>query len=620
MDQISREAMNSPEKKYSNHTRTGTGRERNLSFRIVLILLVTLLPVLAFFQYRWLDQLREAETVRTRANLKISADRFCEDFDRQLTQIYQNFQLEDKFSGKQEIISFLLDRYRQMNQSTDSDTIIKDLYLLQTGTSEKSLLFRLDPEKGSADISDWPAYLTFIRTAIQPDDKDNVFRLLQFTQTPWLIKNPLIITSISPPMIFGSGKKTDFYLVIIALNPSYLPKIFIPYLVKTHFGGFEGYKFDLAIARKGDTDSLYYASDPELTAADFADADVHADLGRWRMHGVFIATAVTENQNIDIRNFTSGLKQTEISLKVITRDSVDKKEYARYLISEVPGWELRIRNRSGSLESAIRATHVRNLIIGNGIIALLGVSIVLVFILSRRARKLAARQMEFVAGVSHELRTPLAVIRSAGENLADGLIRDPDQAHRYGRLIRDEGRRLSDLVEQILAFGGIQNGKQTISKESCNINALLNEILGQYEEEFNESGAVVESQTDPGLPEIKCDRNGMIMVLKNLISNAMKYSGEKIVIHISTLYKKEDNTVHIKLCDRGIGISGEDIKHIFEPFYRSGSVIAAQIRGTGLGLSLARKILRLHGGDITVTSSRDDGSCFEIVLPAGDRS
>jgi signal transduction histidine kinase len=94
----------------------------------------------------------------------------------------------------------------------------------------------------------------------------------------------------------------------------------------------------------------------------------------------------------------------------------------------------------------------RNLAVGFGVLALLAVAIAVMLIALRRAQILAQLQLEFVAGVSHELRTPLSVIRSAGENLADGVTKGPESVRRYGALVRDEGRRLSEMVEQILAF------------------------------------------------------------------------------------------------------------------------------------------------------------------------
>ena len=96
---------------------------------------------------------------------------------------------------------------------------------------------------------------------------------------------------------------------------------------------------------------------------------------------------------------------------------------------------------------------------------------------TRRAQELARQQMEFVAAVSHELRTPLAVIRSAGENLADGVVRDEEQIRKYGDLVRNEGRRLTEMVEQILEFAGIQSGQRGFALRPVAIAPMLHEIV-----------------------------------------------------------------------------------------------------------------------------------------------
>src|SRR5204862_5942173 len=123
-------------------------------------------------------------------------------------------------------------------------------------------------------------------------------------------------------------------------------------------------------------------------------------------------------------------------------------------------WIVRARHREGSLDAIVTRSRRRNMAISLGVLGLLGASFLLVIASAQRQRRLARQQMEFVAAVSHELRTPLAVIRSAGENLADGVVADSAQMKRYGALIETEGRRLGDMVERVLQFAGIGSGAQ----------------------------------------------------------------------------------------------------------------------------------------------------------------
>src|SRR4029079_6267033 len=128
-----------------------------------------------------------------------------------------------------------------------------------------------------------------------------------------------------------------------------------------------------------------------------------------------------------------------------------------------PAWRLLVKHPSGSLERAVNAVRRRNLIVSSSILGILGISVGFLVLSTRRAQDLARQQLEFVATVSHELRTPLAVIRSAADNLADGVVNDEARIRQYGQLVRREGLRLTDLVEQILEFAGLQSGQRTMT-------------------------------------------------------------------------------------------------------------------------------------------------------------
>src|SRR4029079_7870929 len=122
-----------------------------------------------------------------------------------------------------------------------------------------------------------------------------------------------------------------------------------------------------------------------------------------------------------------------------------------------PSWRILLQHADGSLDAAVAHARLRNLYLSFGILATLMISVGLILFNARRSERLAAQQMDFVATVSHELRTPLAVIRSAAQNLAAGVVPDPAQARQYGDLIETEGRRLTDMVEQVLEYAGLSD-------------------------------------------------------------------------------------------------------------------------------------------------------------------
>lgn len=259
------------------------------------------------------------------------------------------------------------------------------------------------------------------------------------------------------------------------------------------------------------------------------------------------------------------------------------KDIARSLLNRnnEGAWLLVVKHRAGSLEAAVAVTRRRNLAISFGILLLLGASVGFIVLSSRRAQRLATQQMEFVAGVSHELRTPLAVICSAAENLADGVIDNRDQIRRYGGLIRDEGRRLTGMVEQVLEFAGAQSGRKNYELHSTEVNKVIEDAITACRLQLAEGGFEIERKIAAHLPMVKADPAALSRAIQNLLSNAMKYSGGSRWIGLSAEPVKTANgeEVRIKVTDRGLGVAPSEQERIFEPFYRGKEAQAAQIRG-----------------------------------------
>jgi two-component system phosphate regulon sensor histidine kinase PhoR len=284
-------------------------------------------------------------------------------------------------------------------------------------------------------------------------------------------------------------------------------------------------------------------------------------------------------------------------------------------VGEKPGaWQLVLTHRSGSVDAAVAEARSRNLVISFGIMLLLTISVAMIIISTNRAQRLARQQMEFVSAVSHELRTPLAVICSAGENLADGLIKDPDHARVYGTLVRDEGRRLTGMIEQVLDFAGIRSGRRIYNLRPTDISEVVRQALGACNSQIQRLGFEIDVQVPDDLPEIAADRPALVRAVQNLIGNALKYSSASRWIGIRAF--SEGNKLSVAVEDRGPGIPADEQPHIFEPFYRGRYATNAQISGSGLGLSLVKEIVEAHGGTITVTSTAGKGSLFQISLPA----
>jgi signal transduction histidine kinase len=271
-----------------------------------------------------------------------------------------------------------------------------------------------------------------------------------------------------------------------------------------------------------------------------------------------------------------------------------------------------VKHPAGSLEAFVGSTRRRNLIVSTSILAVLAASMALLIVSTRRSQKLARQQLEFVAAVSHELRTPLAVIRSAGENLADGVVHDEEGVRKYGGLIRAEGRRLSEMVEQILELAGIQSGQRGFARQPVALAPLVADVLSMSQSLINDVRMHVELDLPPDLPPVHGDAPALRRMFQNLIGNAIKYGADGHWMGVRA--RQIGSDVVVTVSDRGIGIPTSEQSRIFEPFYRAPDVVAARIQGAGLGLSLVQRIVDAHGGRVTVKSVPGEGSEFVVSL------
>jgi signal transduction histidine kinase len=301
---------------------------------------------------------------------------------------------------------------------------------------------------------------------------------------------------------------------------------------------------------------------------------------------------------------------------------VEGRPLSGTLIERRRSWRLLIQHGAGSLDAAVSQARARNLWLSFGMLGVLATGIVIVMANARRSQQLAARQMDFVATVSHELRTPLAVIRSAAQNLSAGVVGDPAQARRYGTLIEDEGRRLTDMVEQVMDYAGLEGRGRVREPRPVDVPALVEQVAVACRPACEAAGCALAVSTtlpDAGeAPVVMGDEAALGRVVTNLVTNAAKHGadGAWVGVTVSSCTVKGGREVLITVSDRGRGIDASDLAHVFEPFRRGRRAIEQQVHGNGLGLSLVKRIVEAHGGRVAVTSAPGEGATFVVYLPA----
>ena len=230
-----------------------------------------------------------------------------------------------------------------------------------------------------------------------------------------------------------------------------------------------------------------------------------------------------------------------------------------------------------------------------------------------REMKLARLKSDFVANVSHELRTPLALIRLYAETLELGRLNAKEKYQEYFRIIREESERLTALINNILDFSRIEAGRKEYEFEETNLPELVRSTLDSYRFQIEQNGFTFEENIARDIPPVNVDREAIARSLLNLVNNALKYSRDQKFLGVN-LYRATAS-VKLEVLDHGIGIPSVEQDKIFEKFYRCGDPLVHNVKGSGLGLSLVRHIVRAHGGDVLVESAPEQGSKFTIELP-----
>jgi two-component system sensor histidine kinase VicK len=228
--------------------------------------------------------------------------------------------------------------------------------------------------------------------------------------------------------------------------------------------------------------------------------------------------------------------------------------------------------------------------------------------------QLEQARREFVANVSHELRTPLTTIKSYLEALEDGALEEPQLAQRFVGVTRNETERMIRLVTDLLHLSRLDSKEAMLAKEWITVSDMLEEVADRFAFQLLQRNTEIFIVVEQDLPRILIDRDKIDQVLDNLISNAIKYTGDEGRIELGAR-KNALNELEIFVQDNGIGIPQKDLSRIFERFYRVDKGRSRNMGGTGLGLSIAQEIIRAHGGDILLESEYNIGTRVTFTIP-----
>lgn len=265
-----------------------------------------------------------------------------------------------------------------------------------------------------------------------------------------------------------------------------------------------------------------------------------------------------------------------------------------------------------ALSKAISGSN-RMLMIGATAAFVLAIGVMMTARAERASAKLSELRSDFVSTVTHELKTPIATIRAAAETLSSGRLQNIESVHSYGRLVVGQAKRLSRLVENMLAYARITDVADVYAFEPIEVESLLSEVQNEFQRLPSEARFEIEVDVPLGVPAIRGDRLALRLLLDNLVDNAMKYSDKKRWVLLRA--RMAGSLVAIDVEDAGIGIAPEEITQVMQKFVRGRH---APSSGSGLGLAIVARITQDHGGTLQIHSKVGVGTTVAVTFqPAG---
>jgi signal transduction histidine kinase len=606
----------------------------------VLLGMVVLLTIVALLQFRWTTQI----TAATDAQIGNSVQSLMMDWHRDL---YREFSVicvalqVGPDSGARDGWKDYLQRYADWSAIAANRDLVENIYIWEVGPKKEPQLLRLNVDSDGIEPWDVPEDLETLLTRLRANSSS-----LEVALNAWefpgsssqghreegknlfprhaMPGNALLGWQFDPDIpaivhpIVHHARPVDSHSPIIARSIDWIVVIpnfstiqnrILPDLSQRYFGGREGLEYNLAVIVPHSTPRLIYSSDGKFGAEGTGAAEATMN----------IFGSLDENAGERFRPAAS----PGSSLRSAEWHSFSGPVWfptMQYSSPQDP-WVLVLQHRNGPLQVMVNKVRRRNLTISALVLLLLGATMGFVAVAGLRAQQFAKLQIDFVASVSHELRTPLTAIFSAGENIKDGFVSGESNMAHYGSIVTSQARQLVDLVDRILLFAAIRSGKTHYTMRPLQVSEILQRVRKSTAALIEDSTHSLVENVEPDLPPVDGDLSAICGCLENLITNALKYSGTdgriqiSAAVHTTANYKKE---VRISVRDYGIGINSSDLPHIFEPFYRSPNVVSTQVRGTGLGLSLAKHLAEAMGGKISVVSEVGAGSVFTLHLPAAE--
>jgi len=281
-------------------------------------------------------------------------------------------------------------------------------------------------------------------------------------------------------------------------------------------------------------------------------------------------------------------------------------------VASLPHWQVSAYADPAAAGSSGGVALLGSLLVGTFIVAILLGGSLLLWQAWRHQHE-ARQKTSFVSSVSHELKTPLTTIRMYAELLGEGTIREPEKQRRYLATIIRESQRLTRLVNNVLDFSRLEQGRRSYRQEPVELGGFLEQLCERQAPRLAEAGLQLERSGATADLQLRTDRDALEQILLNLLDNAIKYAagGQRLQLELAG----DPRSIRLRLRDFGPGVPAAHRDRIFEKFHRVDASLTAERQGSGLGLSIARQLAEGLGGSLRYLPAEGGGSCFELTLP-----
>ena len=637
--------------------RAKLGARQDLRSILLIAACCLTLAILGSVQFSWINRANDAQRQQAMAAVRFSIRVFNRSLQQEVSHLLTVFRAEPSWDPSERAQRFA-ESFFVWHESSSHGPAIKRILFHDASNPAKPRLVHLrlaerrwEPIRPGHGYQDLEVRL-----------RSTSSRHRRVISTPWLSTwlyypdhSALVrpVATLAKEPVSGERELLFAGYLVLQLDLEHIRRRVLPTLARRHFRAIAGnVLFDVALAVDDEVTDFYRPDRADTLDHDFGIQPSASYANAWSGGDARPAPDITEMADVrrEVLLTTGSVPNPvarvggiqRIALRSSVPDPIEIGRYprARWRAEQIGGeagvlpftpdrprlfvagdrlhrLEVLVKHVDGSLEDVLALQYQRSLAMGLGLLLLLGGAMALVVVSLRRASRLARMRLEFATAVSHELRTPVTAIRAMGDNIAEGVLGTSKQALVYGRLIRDEGQRLSEMIEQALKLVSLDSGSNRYDVVPVDAAAAVDDAVASARPMIDRAGFVLERSDADDIPPVLADETALRQSLENLLSNAIKYGlpGRWVKLEVATTAADEQPEVEISVHDRGMGVPPKEARSIFEPYHRSVGANDSKVPGFGLGLNLAKRMVHGMGGRLTLRSVPGQGSVFTIHLP-----